>query len=56
MVIIQNIYYIFYLSLYLGKDRGSKFYLPNFKLGKEYRADNCENIGEKLTHDGLHAA
>ena len=56
MDIIQNIYYIFIPILVCGKDRGTKFYLPNFKLGKEYRADNCENIGEKLTHDGLHAA
>ena len=34
----------------------TEFYLPNFRLGKEYCADNCENIGEKFTHDGLQAA
>ena len=32
------------------------FYLPNLRLGKEYWADNFENIGEKFTHDGLQAA
>ena len=31
-------------------------YLPNFKFGNEYWADIWENMGEKFTQAGLHAA